>query len=111
VAPFEAVIVIATSATRRPPCAAQDLYDALRARGVDVLLDDRDERAGVKFKDADLIGYPVRVVAGKGRGHGTLEVRAAERPGVGAEVPSPRPRRGRRAAGRSAARIARHPRR
>jgi prolyl-tRNA synthetase len=46
--------------------AAEKLYDDLRARGVEVLFDDRDERPGVKFKDADLIGIPLRVVIGKG---------------------------------------------
>jgi prolyl-tRNA synthetase len=45
--------------------AAERLYEALRADGVDVVLDDREESAGVKFADADLIGYPVQVVIGK----------------------------------------------
>jgi prolyl-tRNA synthetase len=44
--------------------AAERLYDDLRARGVDVLLDDRDARAGVKFADAELIGIPYRVTLG-----------------------------------------------
>jgi prolyl-tRNA synthetase len=87
VAPFEAVIVIANVRDEAAASAAQDLYEALRARGVDVLLDDRDERAGVKFKDADLIGYPVRVVAGKGVANGTLEVRLRNDPASGQEVP------------------------
>ena len=43
---------------------ADSLYEELKALGVDVLLDDRDERPGVKFKDADLIGYPIRIVIG-----------------------------------------------
>ena len=42
--------------------------------GVDVLLDDREERPGVKFKEADLLGIPVKVVVGKGLAEGTLEV-------------------------------------
>ena len=45
--------------------AAVKVYEGLRANGVEVLLDDRDERPGVKFKDADLIGIPYRVVLGK----------------------------------------------
>ncbi|MGH2345631.1 MAG: proline--tRNA ligase, partial [Chloroflexota bacterium] len=45
--------------------AAEDLYAALRARGVEVLYDDRDERAGVKFKDADLLGIPLRVTVSR----------------------------------------------
>jgi prolyl-tRNA synthetase len=44
---------------------AEDLYDSLGDRGIDLLLDDRDERAGVKFKDADLIGIPIQIVIGE----------------------------------------------
>ena len=44
--------------------AAERLYEELAARGVDVFYDDRDERPGVKFKDADLIGFPARLVVG-----------------------------------------------
>ncbi|WP_281886273.1 proline--tRNA ligase [Paenibacillus sp. YYML68] len=52
---------------------AEDLYDALRQIGIDVLLDDRDERAGVKFNDSDLIGLPIRIVVGKDAIHGKVE--------------------------------------
>ena len=45
--------------------AAEKLYDELTGAGIDVLLDDRDERPGVKFKDADLIGIPYRITIGK----------------------------------------------
>lgn len=76
VAPFEAVIVVANVKDEAAMRAGQELHDALKAQGIDVLLDDRDERAGVKFKDADLIGYPVRVVIGKGLANGVIEVRA-----------------------------------
>jgi prolyl-tRNA synthetase len=56
--------------------AARSLYDALGAAGVEVLWDDRDERPGVKFKDADLIGVPVRVTLGaKGLAGGNVEVK------------------------------------
>ena len=44
---------------------AEQLYAELQKRGVEVMLDDRNERPGVKFKDADLIGYPVRITVGK----------------------------------------------
>jgi prolyl-tRNA synthetase len=55
---------------------AQELHDQLTAAGIDVLLDDRDCRAGVKFKDADLIGIPLRVVIGdRGLKEGKLEVK------------------------------------
>ncbi len=75
VAPFDVVVVVANIKDEAALRAGHELHDALAARGVDVLLDDRDERAGVKFKDADLIGYPVRVVAGKGVANGMLELR------------------------------------
>ncbi|MCR8644349.1 proline--tRNA ligase [Paenibacillus sp. N1-5-1-14] len=52
---------------------ANDLYERLLANGVEVLIDDRDERAGVKFKDADLIGIPYRIVIGKGAAEGMVE--------------------------------------
>jgi prolyl-tRNA synthetase len=55
--------------------AADKIYENLKAAGVEVLYDDRDERPGVKFKDADLIGFPVRVVVGgKGLAKGGVEV-------------------------------------
>lgn len=54
---------------------AERLYGQLLAAGVEVLYDDRDERGGVKFKDADLIGFPVRVVVGKkGVEQGQVEI-------------------------------------
>ncbi len=52
---------------------AEDLYDALRRGGVEVLFDDREERAGVKFNDSDLIGVPIRLVVGKDAVHGQVE--------------------------------------
>lgn len=75
IAPFEVVVVVANTKDEAAMQAGQALHDELVTRGVDVLLDDRDERAGVKFKDADLVGYPIRVVAGKGVVQGMLEVR------------------------------------
>jgi prolyl-tRNA synthetase len=57
--------------------AAEQLYAELTARGVEVLWDDRDERPGVKFKDADLIGLPMRVTIGaKGLANGNVELKA-----------------------------------
>jgi prolyl-tRNA synthetase len=56
--------------------ASEDIYAALQACGVEVILDDRDERAGVKFKDADLIGIPLRVVVGpKNLAQGRVELK------------------------------------
>lgn len=58
---------------------ARELYDQLNAQGIEVLLDDRDERPGVKFKDADLIGIPVRITVGpKGLAQGEVEVKFRE---------------------------------
>jgi prolyl-tRNA synthetase len=63
IAPFS-VIVTPVNYKDAVKAAADRLYDELRTSGIDVLLDDRAERPGVKFKDADLIGIPYRVVLG-----------------------------------------------
>ncbi len=56
--------------------AAERIYEALSERGVEAVLDDRDDRAGVKFADADLIGYPVQVTVGKrGLAAGTVDLK------------------------------------
>jgi prolyl-tRNA synthetase len=89
VAPFQVVIVVANVRDEAAMAEAERLHDALTARGIDVMLDDRDERPGVKFKDADLVGYPVRVVIGKGFAEGKVEVKARRAPKEGArEVPA-----------------------
>ncbi len=64
IAPYHVVVV---PAGKEPELvdAAKTIYDGLRSRGVEALLDDRDERPGVKFKDADLVGIPYRIVLGK----------------------------------------------
>jgi prolyl-tRNA synthetase len=54
--------------------AAEQLYQDLTNAGVETILDDRDERAGVKFKDADLIGIPYRIVTGRSLQNGQVEV-------------------------------------
>lgn len=63
VAPYETVITV-MKLDEPTMAAAEEIYDGLRARGVDVLLDDRDARAGVKFADAELIGIPYRLTVG-----------------------------------------------
>jgi prolyl-tRNA synthetase len=73
IAPFEAVVM-----TMGPDAAVQqaanEIYEGLKASGVDVIFDDRDERAGVKFNDSDLIGFPVRIViGGKNLANGNVE--------------------------------------
>jgi prolyl-tRNA synthetase len=86
VAPFAVVIVVANHRDPAGVEAGQALHDTLTARGIDVMLDDREERAGPKFKDADLIGYPVRVVIGKGLATGTIELRLRRDPDSGREI-------------------------
>ena len=74
IAPFAVIVVIASLNEPVQVELAERLYGALQAAGVEVLLDDRDERAGVKFKDADLIGIPFRVVVGRGAANGQIEL-------------------------------------
>jgi prolyl-tRNA synthetase len=74
IAPFEVVITPVNVRDASLLAAAEKLYDDLQAAGVDVLLDDRDERAGVKFNDADLIGVPYRVTVGKKIKDGKVEL-------------------------------------
>jgi len=63
-APFAVVVVPVNWSDERLRTTAERLHDDLEARGVEVLLDDREERPGVKFKDADLIGHPIRITVG-----------------------------------------------
>jgi prolyl-tRNA synthetase len=63
-APFPLQLILLNPRDSAEVAAAEALYHDLRAAGVEVLLDDRDERAGVKFKDADLLGCPLRVLVG-----------------------------------------------
>jgi prolyl-tRNA synthetase len=74
IAPFEAVVVLVGIKDDAQKQAAESLYQGLLGSGVDVLLDDRDDRPGSKFKDADLLGIPVQVVVGKSLAEGTVEV-------------------------------------
>ena len=64
IAPFEVVVVAVNAKKEEQLTYAEGIYEECRKAGLDVLLDDRKERAGVKFKDCDLIGYPVRVTIG-----------------------------------------------
>lgn len=73
VAPFDVHVIPVATNDERHMAVADSIYRSLRAKGLDVLMDDRDERAGVKFKDADLIGIPVRIVVGKGAADGRVE--------------------------------------
>jgi prolyl-tRNA synthetase len=76
-APFEVVVIVATRDDDASVAEAERIYAELRELGVDAAIDDRDETAGVKFADADLIGYPVQVVVGKrGVAAGSVDLKA-----------------------------------
>jgi prolyl-tRNA synthetase len=75
VAPYEAVVSVLNPNDARTSEVGARLYEALRAQGIDAILDDRDERPGVKFKDAELIGIPYRLTVGpKGLEQGKVEI-------------------------------------
>jgi prolyl-tRNA synthetase len=74
IAPFEVIVVVASAQDGAQASLGEWLYAELAAAGIEVLLDDRSERAGVKFKDADLIGIPWRVVVGRGASEGMVEL-------------------------------------
>ena len=73
IAPYHAIVIPVNSKNEEQSEIAEKVYNDLKAKGIEVLLDDRNERAGVKFKDADLIGIPVRIVVGKKCGEGVVE--------------------------------------
>jgi prolyl-tRNA synthetase len=74
IAPYHAIVVIPDMGKAEQIAAAENLYTQLNQAGIETLLDDRNERAGVKFKDADLIGIPYRIVTGKALKEGKVEV-------------------------------------
>ncbi|HEV2698141.1 MAG TPA: proline--tRNA ligase [Terriglobales bacterium] len=74
IAPFDIVITPTNVSDQKLKSTAEDISARLESAGYDVLLDDRDERPGVKFKDADLVGIPFRVNVGKKVTEGTVEV-------------------------------------
>ncbi len=71
--PFDVHIVIVNTKDETQVEVAQKVYNSLKNSGLEVLIDDRAERAGVKFKDADLIGAPKRIIIGKGVSEGLVE--------------------------------------
>ena len=73
VAPYHAMIVIVNIKDEAQCALAEEIYGKLTAAGVETVIDDRDERAGVKFKDADLLGFPVRITVGKAAAEGNVE--------------------------------------
>ncbi|MBR1977654.1 proline--tRNA ligase [bacterium] len=73
IAPYKVIIVPVNTQDELQMQTATEIYNKLLEAGVEVVLDDRDERAGVKFKDADLIGFPYKVVVGKSITEGKVE--------------------------------------
>ncbi len=74
IAPYHAIITVPNINVEEQMQVAEQLYEELNAAGVETLIDDRKERAGVKFKDADLMGIPYRVVTGRAIANGKVEV-------------------------------------
>lgn len=74
IAPYHVIVTVPNIADTKQIEVAESLYHALQVAKIEVLLDDRDERAGVKFKDADLVGIPYRVVTGKAIADGKVEI-------------------------------------
>ena len=73
IAPYKVIVVPVNVQDELQIKTATEIYNKLLEAGVEVVLDDRDERAGVKFKDADLIGFPYKVVVGKSILDGKVE--------------------------------------
>ena len=73
IAPYKAIILIMSTKDEAQCVIASDLYDKLNEMGIECILDDRDERPGVKFNDSELIGIPYRITVGKKANEGILE--------------------------------------
>ena len=78
IAPYHVVIVPVNVKDELQMSVAEKMYEDLKSKGIEVVIDDRDERAGVKFKDADLIGFPFRVTVGKTVQEGLVEYKIRE---------------------------------
>jgi len=75
-APFEVAVIMANADAPAVTEHAERIYEELTELGIEAVLDDREERAGVKFADADLVGYPVQVVIGsRGIDAGTVDLK------------------------------------
>ncbi|MDH4379925.1 MAG: proline--tRNA ligase [Vampirovibrionales bacterium] len=73
IAPYHAMIIPVNPSDEAQMALATQVYERLKPLNIEAVLDDRDERAGVKFKDADLMGFPIRITAGKKAAEGLLE--------------------------------------
>ena len=78
IAPYHVVVIPVSTNDELQMTTATKIYEDLQKAGVEVVLDDRDERAGVKFKDADLIGFPYRITIGKTITEGLVECKVRE---------------------------------
>ena len=78
IAPYHVVVVPVSTNDETQMTVATKIYEDLLAAGVEAVLDDRDERPGVKFKDADLIGFPYRITVGKTISEGLVEYKVRE---------------------------------
>ena len=78
IAPYHVVVVPVSTNDETQMTVALKIYDELLNAGIEVVLDDRDERPGVKFKDADLIGFPYRITIGKTISEGLVEYKVRE---------------------------------
>ena len=74
IAPFEVVVVATNYSNETIREVSEGLYNELASAGIEVVIDDRNDGFGVKVKDADLIGYPVKVIVGRGAQEGTVEL-------------------------------------
>ena len=73
VAPYHAIVTLVKPKDEEQAKIAEEIYQSLLVAGVEAVIDDRDERPGVKFKDADLLGFPIRITVGKRAGEGIVE--------------------------------------
>ena len=75
IAPYKVIVIPVNTQDELQMKTATKIYESLKAKGVEVVIDDRDDRAGVKFKDADLIGFPYKIVVGKSIAEGKVELK------------------------------------
>ncbi len=75
IAPYKVSIVVVKPSDETQSALANKIYDALLAQGIEPMLDDRDERVGVKFKDSELIGIPMRITVGRDAANDEVEFR------------------------------------
>ncbi len=78
IAPYHAIVIPVSTKDEQQMKVANDIYQTLIKHGVEAVIDDRDERPGVKFKDADLIGFPYRITVGKSISDGLVEFKVRE---------------------------------